>query len=97
MIQAGIYHTALDGKTEHKLENDKISISFVKVPYSSIPDSLVMISDRDIKKYINANAKEFEVEESRSILYVVFDETPLSKTILKSKTSLKNYRTSSHI
>ena len=61
MIQAGIYHTAFDGKAEHKLENDKISISFVKVPYNSIPDSLVTISDRDIKKYINANEEEFEV------------------------------------
>ena len=89
MIQAGIYHTAFDGKAEHKLENDKISISFVKVPYSSIPDSLVTISDRDIKKYINANAEEFEVEESRSIQYVVFDETASVEDNLEIENGLK--------
>lgn len=89
MIQAGIYHTSFDGKTEHKLENDKISISFVKVPYSSIPDSLVTISDRDIKKYINANAEEFEVEESRSIQYVVFDETASVEDNLEIENGLK--------
>ena len=89
MIQAGIYHTSFDGKTVHKLENDKISISFVKVPYSSIPDSLVTISDRDIKKYINANAEEFEVEESRSIQYVVFDETASVEDNLEIENGLK--------
>ena len=75
MIRAGIYHTELDGKAAHALENDKISISYVKVPYSSIPDSLVGVTDRDIKKYINTHTADFEVEESRSIRYVVFDET----------------------
>ena len=75
MIRAGIYHTAFDGKAAHALENDKISISYVKVPYSSIPDSLVGVTDRDIKKYINTHTADFEVEESRSIRYVVFDET----------------------
>ena len=89
MIQAGIYHTSFDGKTEHKLDNDKISISFVKVPYSSIPDSLVTISDRDIKKYINANEEEFEVEESRSIQYVVFDETASVEDNLEIENGLK--------
>ncbi len=75
MIRAGIYHTAFDGKAAHALENDKISISYVKVPYSSIPDSLVGVTGRDIKKYINTHTADFEVEESRSIRYVVFDET----------------------
>jgi peptidyl-prolyl cis-trans isomerase D len=75
MIRAGIYHTKLDGKAAHALENDKISISYVKVPYSSISDSLVGVTDRDIKKYINTHTADFEVEESRSIRYVVFDET----------------------
>ena len=89
MIQAGIYHTSFDGKTEHKLENDKISISFVKVPYSYIPDSLVTISDRDIKKYINANAEEYEVEESRSIQFVVFDETASVEDNLEIENGLK--------
>ncbi|MEC7617144.1 MAG: SurA N-terminal domain-containing protein, partial [Bacteroidota bacterium] len=89
MIQAGIYHTSFEGKTEHKLENDKISISFVKVPYSSIPDSLVTISNREIKKYINANEEEFEVKESRSIQYVVFDETASVEDNLEIENELK--------
>ena len=89
MIRSGIYHTVFDGKVIHALENDKISISYVKVPYSSIPDSLVNVSDRDIKKYINANSADFEVEEGRSIRYVVFDEMASVEDNLTIENELK--------
>ena len=89
MIRAGIYHSAFDGKSTHALENDKISISYVKVPYSSISDSLVTVTDRDIKKYIDAHSSDFEVEESRSIRYVVFDETASVEDNLAIENELK--------
>jgi peptidyl-prolyl cis-trans isomerase D len=89
MVRAGIYHTAFDGKEAHALENDKISISYVKVPYSSIPDSLVTVTDRDIKKYINTHSEDFEVEESRSIRYVVFDEEASVEDNLAIENELK--------
>ena len=89
MILAGIYHTAFDGKKAHALENDKISISYVKVPYSSIPDSLVTVTDRDIKKYINTHSADFEVEASRSIRYVMFDETASVEDNLAIENELK--------
>ena len=89
MIRAGIYHTAFDGKAAHALENDKISISYVKVPYSSIPDSLVTITNRDIKKYINTHSADFEVEESRAIRFVVFNENASVEDNLAIENELK--------
>ncbi|MDG1824590.1 MAG: peptidylprolyl isomerase [Flavobacteriaceae bacterium] len=89
MVRAGIYHTEFDGKGAHALENDKISISYVKVPYSSIPDSLVTVTDRDIKIYINTHSADFEVEASRSIRYVVFDEEASVEDNLAIENELK--------
>ena len=89
LIRSGIYHTSFDGKAAHELENDKISISYVKVPYSSIPDSLVTVTDRDIKKYINKHSIDFEVEESRSIRYVVFNEDASVEDNLAIENELK--------
>ena len=89
LIRSGIYHTSFDGKAAHELENDKISISYVKVPYSSIPDSLVTVTDRDIKKYINMHSADFEVEESRSIRYVVFNEDASVEDNLAIENELK--------
>jgi len=53
--------------------------SFVSVPYATISDSAVKVSDDDIKKYINDHKKDFEQkEETRSINYVVFSAAPTS-------------------
>jgi peptidyl-prolyl cis-trans isomerase D len=51
--------------------------SYVMAPYTSIPDSAVTISDKDIQVYIDDNKKDFDQkEEARTINYVVFDAAP---------------------
>jgi len=74
MVQAGITGTIADGKLEHKLENDKVDMKFVQIPYSSIQDSTVSVSKDEIASYINKNKSDFEVDASRDIYYVQFNE-----------------------
>lgn len=51
--------------------------SYVAVPYTTISDSAVKVSDAEIKEYMNDHKKDFEQkEESRSISYVVFSAAP---------------------
>jgi peptidyl-prolyl cis-trans isomerase D len=51
--------------------------AYVTVPYSTISDSSIKITDDEIKDYINKHKKLFEVkEETRSINYVVFNAAP---------------------
>jgi peptidyl-prolyl cis-trans isomerase D len=48
--------------------------SFVNVPYSSIADSTVKITDDEIRKYIDKHQEDFEQEEeTRSISYISFN------------------------
>jgi len=56
--------------------NSLASVSFVHVPYISVPDSSVKISDEEIGAYVNKHTEEFKQEESRGIAYVVFDAAP---------------------
>ncbi len=51
-------------------------ISFVRAPYTSVPDSLVKVTDADIQSYINKHKKDFKQQESRSISYVAFNAAP---------------------
>jgi peptidyl-prolyl cis-trans isomerase D len=51
-------------------------ISMVREVYSSIPDSLVKISDKEIEDYINKHKDDYKQEESRSIAYVSFAASP---------------------
>jgi peptidyl-prolyl cis-trans isomerase D len=52
------------------------SISYVAVPYTSISDSAVKVSDDDINAYVRKHKNEFKQEESRTISYVIFDAAP---------------------
>ncbi|MGB1307499.1 MAG: peptidylprolyl isomerase [Oceanihabitans sp.] len=74
MVKAGMVGTLAEGELKHKLENDIVDIKYVQIPFSSIADSTINVSDADISKYINANKKKYEVEAQRNINYVQFNE-----------------------
>ncbi len=60
---------------KQKADNAAISsISYVYVPYSSIVDSTIKVSDDEIMAYVRKHPKNFEKEEeTRSFSYVSFD------------------------
>jgi len=51
-------------------------VSIVREFYSSIPDSTVKITDKEIEEYIGKHKKDYKQEESRSIAYVLFSALP---------------------
>lgn len=64
--------------------------SFVAVPYATISDSAVKVSDDDIKKYMNEHKKDFEQkEETRSINYVVFSAAPTAADTAATKAQVE--------
>lgn len=74
LIRSSTGFTEEEGKLAYHVENDKINIEFVQLPLDLIDDSLVNVSEAEIKKYINANADQFETEASTAIRYVIFDD-----------------------
>ncbi|WP_452601771.1 peptidylprolyl isomerase [Pontimicrobium sp. MEBiC06410] len=74
LVKAGTTATLAEGALEHKLEGDKVDIKYVQIPFASIPDSTVEVSKSEITAYINKNKKKYEVEDSRNIQYVKFEE-----------------------
>ena len=76
MVKAGLTTTLAEGELDHILENEKVDIKYVQIPYSSIQDSLIEITKSDIDAYVKRNPDKYEVEESRDILYLEFKEEP---------------------
>jgi peptidyl-prolyl cis-trans isomerase D len=53
------------------------NLSYVSIPYTSISDSSIKISDDEIRAYLNKHPKEFEQkEETRSVNYISFSASP---------------------
>ncbi len=60
-------------------DNSQIaSVKYVKIPYQTIPDSSITISDAEIQTYLDAHKEQFKQEDSRAISYVSFSAAPTS-------------------
>ncbi|MBT8321125.1 MAG: peptidylprolyl isomerase [Eudoraea sp.] len=76
LIRAGMGATLKEGELQYRLSNDKVDIRYVRVPYSSIPDSTVIVTKDEIAAYIKKNAADYKQEKSRDIRFVYFEEKP---------------------
>ena len=74
MSSAGI--TEAEAKLSYHLENDNINIKYVQIPFDTLEDSLVVVSDAEIKNYINSHAADYQRKASKNIQYVSFEENP---------------------
>lgn len=74
LVRAGLTATLKEGEMEHMLEANKVDIQFVQIPYTAIADDKVEVSNSDISDYIKKHKKQFEVDASRDIRFVQFNE-----------------------
>lgn len=76
LVKAGMTATLKEGELDYKLANNKVDIRYARVPYTSIPDSAVTVSKKEIQAYIKENKASFKQEPARDIQFVYFQEKP---------------------
>ena len=76
LVASGLNSTFFEGRNLYERSNSIADISFVKIPYSTINDSLVSVSNSEVSKYIKDNPEDFEQKSTRDINYVIFSESP---------------------
>ena len=74
MVKSGISGTLTEGELDYQLENDKIDLKYIQIPYSTIADSTILVKSSEIKAYMKRFPKKYEVEASRNIVFVEFKE-----------------------
>jgi peptidyl-prolyl cis-trans isomerase D len=87
MVNAGINVTTFEAQQEYALQNDLVDIEYVRIPLSTVADSLFTVSDKDIEAYIKDNSTKYEQDASRSVRYVQFDvvATPEDKLLVENE------------
>lgn len=69
------------------------SIRYVKVPYTTIEDSKVQVSDKDIEDYMNRHKAQFTIDvPTRSIDYLSFDVLPSGEDTARSLGAINQLR-----
>jgi peptidyl-prolyl cis-trans isomerase D len=56
--------------------SENLTVDYLYVPFFSMADSMVDVSDAELKAYLAKNAEQYEREPSRDIAYVSFQISP---------------------
>jgi len=88
MIKAGMKSTLTEGEQEYRYQNDKINMQYVYVPYTSIPDADVSVTDSEIEAYIRKNATDYEQTPQVDVQFVSFSEAPSDTDIADAETAI---------
>ncbi|APA63842.1 peptidylprolyl isomerase [Maribacter sp. 1_2014MBL_MicDiv] len=76
MVKAGVGATLKEGELDYKLANEKMDIKYVRVPYTSIPDSTITVTKSEIADYVSKHKEEYKQDPARDLQYVFFQEKP---------------------
>ncbi|MCP4439985.1 MAG: hypothetical protein GY810_13650 [Aureispira sp.] len=93
LIQKGLYTPAWMAEAEYSRQNTNYSFSYVRIPYTNIPNDKVTVSDDELTAYIKSMGKKFEQEPSASIEYVSFDVVPTQGDLDKYQAEMKTLAT----
>ena len=74
-------------------QNAVARFSYVSVPYATVNDSSVKVTDDEIKDYINKHKESFKQDEAvRSVSYVIFNASPSSADSGKIYSQINNLK-----
>ena len=86
LVKSGFNTTKADAKLKYEMEANKVTFDYVTVPYSSIKDSEIKITDSEINEFMKKDEKKYKAEEVREIQYVLIEDKPS----LVDETEIKN-------
>lgn len=76
LVKASYHVPAALAEKYYQNKNTKASADVIALRYATIPDSTVVVTDKDNKAFYEENKFRFETDERRDIDYVVFEIKP---------------------
>lgn len=89
LIQSSINITPKEAKILYHLESDNLNLDYVQIPFETISDSVVKVTDSEIKSYIEEHASSYQREAERGIEYVAFFENATQEDQTTIRTNLE--------
>ncbi len=76
LLVKSTYSTQEESKLAYRHQTEVAEVNYLYIPYYTISDSLVTVSDKELRDYLTKHASEYQVDESRSMKYVTFPVNP---------------------
>lgn len=88
LIRMSSYVTTAEAKKDYEGQTAKVDAKYLYVPFYSIADSTIKVTDSELKDYLNAHKDEYKGANTRSLDYVAFGVAPSKADSLALKNTL---------
>ena len=92
LLQHLLKANSLDAEYAFDARQKGVSAEYVMQPYYSVADSLVKVSDRDIKKLYAQHKEQYKQTPNRAIKYIAFDIVPSEDDFKAAETLMNNLK-----
>ncbi|MDI3526292.1 MAG: peptidyl-prolyl cis-trans isomerase [Tenuifilum sp.] len=89
LIRKGLGVTSLQANKAFNERVTKINFDYLVQTYQSVPDSVVEVTESDIKDYYEAHTNDYKQTASRDIEYVVFPISPSDEDVKDAEEWMK--------
>ncbi|HEV7382709.1 MAG TPA: SurA N-terminal domain-containing protein, partial [Dyadobacter sp.] len=76
LLKLSAYTPKAQAEKEYLAQNTKATLRYLYVPYFSIVDTTVKVTDSELEQYLSAHRSEYKGTDTRSIEYVTFPVQP---------------------
>ncbi len=90
LVQHLVRANSLDAKYAFDARQNSTSVEYVLQPYFTVADSLVKVSDGDIKKLYKEHKPLYKQTPNRAIAYVAFDIVPSEQDFADAEKMMKD-------
>ena len=74
LVSKSLYTPTWQAETLDKINNESATLEYVRIPFETIADTEVALTDEDFAAYIKENEVKYtNKEEVRNLSYVVYD------------------------
>ncbi|MCF2488160.1 SurA N-terminal domain-containing protein [Dyadobacter sp. CY347] len=76
MLKLSTYIPKAQAEKEYVAQNSKATLRYLYVPYFSVVDTTIKVTDKQLEDYLSAHRTEYKGTDTRSIEYVTFPIQP---------------------
>jgi peptidyl-prolyl cis-trans isomerase D len=88
LLSGSVYYPKWLYEKEQGEQSSIASINYAMIPYTTINDSSIQVSDAEINEYISKHKKEYKQERSRTLSYIAFDAAPTAADSAAAKAAV---------
>ncbi|WP_373515560.1 peptidylprolyl isomerase [Persicitalea sp.] len=90
IVQMSSYVTKAEAEKEYMAQNTKANLRYLYVPFYSMPDTTIKVTDSQLSSYLKDHKDEYKGIDTRTVQYVTFPVVPNPEDSATLNTEIKD-------